>query len=172
VNNKILLSLGVVAILVIVGLGYYYVSNQSQNRDVGMKDTSSTISPADTASGGEQNSESQGDAVTTTGSYVPYTRAALQNAVNTKRVLFFYANWCPTCRPVHSALEAEDAKIPAGVTVIRVNYNDTETDQEEKDLAKKYAVTYQHTFVLLDQNGKEVKKWNGGSLDDIIAMTK
>jgi hypothetical protein len=62
--------------------------------------------------------------------------------------------------------------IPADVTLFRVNYNDTDTDQEEKDLAKQYAVTYQHTFVQIDEGGKEVTRWNGGQMPELLENIK
>jgi thioredoxin-related protein len=47
-----------------------------------------------------------------------------------------------------------------------------ETDQEEKDLAKKYGITYQHTFVQIDSKGNEITKWNGGKTDELLAKIK
>lgn len=85
-----------------------------------------------------------------------------------RRVLFFYANWCPTCQPVNRDLDAT-SDLPADVVVYRVNYNDDETDQVEKDLAAKYAVTYQHTFVIVDREGNELDKYNGGSLEELLS---
>ena len=40
------------------------------------------------------------------------------------------------------------------------------------DLAKKYGITYQHTFVQIDSQGKEVTKWNGGQTDELAANIK
>lgn len=111
----------------------------------------------------EEESTMQSDA-----RYVTYSTDALDNAANTRRVLFFYANWCPTCRPVDENLQTSQATLPEDVTVIRVNYNDTDTDQEEKDLAKQYGVTYQHTFVQIDSQGNEVTKWNGGDVTQLL----
>lgn len=104
--------------------------------------------------------------------YVEYSKASLDKAGNNRRVLYFYASWCPTCKPADADLEANKSRIPNDVTVIRVNYNDPETDQEEKELAKKYGITYQHTFVQIDSQGNEVTKWNGGKTDELIAKIK
>lgn len=103
------------------------------------------------------------------GKYTPFSPELLANSGSTRRVLFFYANWCPTCKPADKSFSDNVGKIPADVTLIRVNYNDTETDQAEKDLAKKYGVTYQHTFVQIDANGKEITKWNGGQIDELLS---
>lgn len=100
--------------------------------------------------------------------YTVYTNATDLEHLESKRVLFFYASWCPTCRPADADFKANLDKIPSDFTVVRVNYNDPETDQSEKDLAKKYAVTYQHTYVQINSNGKEIRKWNGGGLTELL----
>ena len=103
--------------------------------------------------------------------YLNYSKANLEKNTG-KRVLFFYASWCPTCRPADSDFRTNADKIPADLTLIRVNYNDPETDQEEKDLAKKYEATYQHTYVQIDEKGGVVTKWNGGQLDKLLTEVK
>ena len=104
--------------------------------------------------------------------YVEYSKSALDQAAGNRRVLFFYANWCSTCRPTDANLKENISKIPEDVTVIRVNFNDPETDQEEKDLVKKYGITYQHTFVQIDSEGKEAAKWNGGQISELLNNLK
>ncbi len=104
--------------------------------------------------------------------YVPFSPTALSQAAGSRRVLFFYANWCPTCKPADADFTANAAQLPSDVTLIRVNYNDTETDQAEKDLAKKYGVTYQHTYVQLDAQGNVVTKWNGGQMKELLERIK
>lgn len=100
--------------------------------------------------------------------YVVYSPQNLLDAKNSKRVLFFYASWCPTCIPADADFRQNATVIPEGVTVIRVNYNDPETDASEKELAEKYQITYQHTFVQIDENDKVVSKWNGGKTENLI----
>jgi hypothetical protein len=56
--------------------------------------------------------------------------------------------------------------------VIRVNYNDPDTDATEKELAKKYGITYQHTFVQIDSTDQVVTKWNGGRLKELLSNLK
>ena len=113
------------------------------------------------------------DPVTTSSSkYIAYSPASFQSSSDKKRVLFFYASWCPTCRPADAAFQENAAKIPDDVRLFRVNYNDSDTDASEKELAREYRVTYQHTFVLVDSEGKEIKKWNGGQLDELLVNSK
>lgn len=104
--------------------------------------------------------------------YKPYSSSVFEQSGNKRRVLFFYADWCPTCRPADTAFIQKANQIPQDVAVIRVNYNDTNTDAEEKALATQYQITYQHTFVQIDENSEVVTKWNGGELPELLANIK
>jgi thiol-disulfide isomerase/thioredoxin len=117
----------------------------------------------------ETSLDSSNDTQMTPTKYTPYSPVVFDAASSTRRVLFFYASWCGECRPVDAELTKRLDDIPEDVTVIRVNYNDPDTDQNEKDLAVGYGVTYQHTFVQIDSDGKEVEKWNGGGLDTLLS---
>jgi len=110
--------------------------------------------------------------MSSTSKYVTYSPSALSDNADKKRVLFFYASWCPTCKPADADFSAHADQIPDGVAVIRVNYNDPETDDDEKALAQKYGVTYQHTYVQIDSQGNPVTKWNGGQLKELLASIK
>src|SRR3989338_9826020 len=90
---------------------------------------------------GKKAIEEPGDSTTmSAGKYVEYAPQIFESSANIRRVLFFYANWCPVCKPADASFTQNENKIPPDVTLIRVNYKDTDTDQSEKDLAKKYAV--------------------------------
>jgi thiol-disulfide isomerase/thioredoxin len=98
--------------------------------------------------------------------YVMYTPEAFAAAANMKRILFFFAPWCPTCVPLDKKISANPGQIPSDVILFRVNYDD------EKDLKAQYGITYQHTFVFVDAQGNEITKWNGGGLEEIVANTR
>lgn len=74
-------------------------------------------------------------------------------------VLYFYANWCPICREEFPKMQSAFNEL-AGDRVIafRVNYNDSDTDDAERDLARQFGVAYQHTKVFL-KNGMRVGKY-------------
>lgn len=91
---------------------------------------------------------------------------------DTKRVLYFFANWCPTCKVADESFNENKAKIPENIEIIKINYNDSETDEEDKKLARKYGITYQHTFVQIDENGNEITKWNGGGFEELLLNVK
>lgn len=76
-------------------------------------------------------------------------------------VLFFNANWCPTCRAAVKTLDAEGA--PAGLTVVSVDYD------ASSDLRSRYGVTVQHTFVQVDADGTELARFTGSTSGAAIA---
>jgi len=104
--------------------------------------------------------------------YVEYSKDVLEQSSSMRRVLFFYASWCSTCRPADADFEKNIDLIPADLVIIRVNYDDPETDAEEKALASQYGITYQHTFVQIDAQGNVVTKWNGGQFNELLASLK
>jgi thiol-disulfide isomerase/thioredoxin len=108
------------------------------------------------------------DAMMSTGTYKEYSAEtlAVEQAMGHKVVLFFHAKWCPTCKAADANFNANLGKIPAGVTLLKTDYD------TEKALKTKYGVTYQHTFVQVDKNGSKVTVWNGGDIDTLIANLK
>ncbi len=98
--------------------------------------------------------------------YIVYSQEAFDAARNKKRVLYFHAPWCPTCVPTDKEFKTNFDKIPQDVVLFKTDY-DTSVE-----LKKKYAITYQHTFVLVDENGNELAKWNGGAIAELIENTK
>ncbi len=117
-------------------------------------------------------STTPGTAELSGGKYVTYSEGILDSTKENRRILFFYASWCPTCRPADKSFIDNEAKIPEDVVVIRVNYNDPDTVQNEKDLAKKYGIGYQHTFVEIDAEGNKVNLWNGGGFEELLENLK
>lgn len=96
-----------------------------------------------------------------------FVKADYDAAIKTDKlvVLYFYANWCPICK-----VEVANALYPAfneltidKVIGFRIGYNDNETDEDEKALAREFGVAYQHTKVFL-KDGKRILKspesWN------------
>lgn len=94
--------------------------------------------------------------------YLSYSESSFNGAASPKRVLFFHAPWCPTCKATNQDIMDNLSKIPAGVVIYKVDYD------SEEALKTKYGITHQHTFVYVDKDGKEIKKWNGGGLAEIL----
>lgn len=96
------------------------------------------------------------------GEYVTYTPENFAAAEGKRRVLFFHAPWCPTCKVLNQELLDDVEQLPADVVIFKTDYD------TESDLKKQYGITYQHTLVQVDENGNTIKKWNGGGVQEIL----
>ncbi|MFT5180001.1 MAG: thiol:disulfide interchange protein [Candidatus Paceibacteria bacterium] len=136
----------VIIILVIAGIGGAVLfSGESENKEA----------PQEVV---ENNGEH--------GTYEDYTPEKVSSAEG-RVLLFFYANWCPTCRIHEKDILKNIGILPKDLTILKLNY-DTETE-----LKQKYSVRFQHSFVQVDNEGNEVAKWIGGStVDDVITRLK
>lgn len=83
---------------------------------------------------------------------------------NSNKVLFFHATWCPICQSIDKDATSNPSKIPAKAALIKADY-DTETS-----LKQKYGVTQQYTFVQIDNDGNQLKKWSSTTLADAISQ--
>jgi len=88
-----------------------------------------------------------------------------QFAAKGTTVVFFYASWCPNCRATVTELNARWDTVNPDITLVIADYD------KEKALKAKYGVTYQDTFVLLDDKGGAVKSWNSGGVDGLNRNT-
>jgi len=91
------------------------------------------------------------------GTYIDYAdfdvdRAAYADA---DVVLFFHAAWCSTCKQADGNLTADPAGIPAGLTIVKVDFDSS------TDLRREYGVTQQHTFVSIGPDGSKKKVFTG-----------
>lgn len=101
------------------------------------------------------------------GQYVAYDRSKLAFAKEGKVVLFFRASWCPTCRALDADIKANLSQIPKNVLILDVDYD------QSAELKKQYGVTYQHTLVQVDADGKMLAKWSGSAgLAELLAPVK
>ena len=187
-NNKIII--GGIVLLVLVGGGLFIANQNSQKTEqakmaqekAAMMQKDGATMQQDETPKKEAMEKKEGEAMMgkdepkmmklDSSRYVEYSKTVLDQSAEKRRVLYFYATWCPSCKAANENFTANPNKIPADVVVIRTNYNDPNTDQEEKDLAKKYGITYQHTFVQIDGQGKQITKWNGGDTDELLSKIK
>ena len=144
---------GCLAALAVAGGALWYISDSGLMPSVFNQTTQSVNQTSQTS----QQTASR---------YLVYSPEAFKAARDTKRVLYFHAPWCPTCVPTDREFTAKSDQIPQDVVLFKTDY-DTSTD-----LKKQYAITYQHTFVLVDADGREITKWNGGAIAELIERTK
>lgn len=148
----------VAAIIIVLIGGVYTFSQKNQNSGI------NPIPTPDTAS--IDNETTTGTPEQTNERYMTYSRESFDAAAGKKRVLFFHAPWCPTCRPADAAFRKDPTLIPEDVVLFQTDYDTS------ADLKKQYGVTYQHTFVQVDAGGNAVTKWNGGQITELTANVK
>jgi len=141
-NKNTGIIIGVMALVVIVG--GVYASMAGKDDAMMKKDETSMM-----------DKEMEKNDVMMKGSYEAYSSEKIARAEMGDVVLFFHASWCPSCRGLNSDIETNRGSIPAGVSILKVDYD------KETELKKKYGVTYQHTLVQVDKDGNLIKKWSG-----------
>ncbi|PIY80624.1 MAG: hypothetical protein COY80_02025 [Candidatus Pacebacteria bacterium CG_4_10_14_0_8_um_filter_42_14] len=171
------LMISVTAILIFGGVIAYTIRSNSDNQidtalqNEAMMEKTETEAPEEAAMMKEEVVTDEA-MMESTSRYTVFSPEALASVTTPRTVLYFYANWCPTCKVANEDFTDNDSEIPTDLSVIRVNYADTDTDEAEKALAKKYGITYQHTFVQIDDKGNEITKWNGGGIEELVANIK
>lgn len=84
------------------------------------------------------------------GKYETYTEGVFAQTEG-RRILFFYAPWCPQCRALDASIQ--EGTVPRGIAIFKTDYD------SHQELRQKYGVTIQTTLVEVDENGNEVKKY-------------
>lgn len=147
----------VTPILILIALligGYILVTGNSDSSEVSNIPTT-----------GRSNESSQTQALPEYENYIEYSEEALANAQaqeNGRTLLFFRADWCPTCKAAEKDILKNSSQLPEDLIILRTDY-DTEIALKEK-----YDIVYQHTFVQVDSNGNEITKWSGGGVKTIL----
>lgn len=91
------------------------------------------------------------------GSYQTYSEEVLAASTATHNVLIFSATWCPSCRALDKDINENISDLPGDVALFTIDYDTNVV------LRQQYGVTSQHTLVLVETDGTEIKKWVGGN---------
>ena len=99
--------------------------------------------------------------------YKEYTPEVLAAATSGGKatLLYFYADWCGTCRgqePENAAFfnRALNENLPVIGLRVNVDYN--------QPLMRQYRINYQHSYVLLDKTGNPVDRFYGDHSEEEI----
>ena len=148
-----------VLILGLVGAVIYLATSSNSNEQAPKSIGSASESPS------AQESVAAGSSSDgTSGNYISYEtyQGSGENYSDNDVVLFFNASWCSTCKVARENFEATLDQIPSNLTIVLVDFD------ENVELKKQYGVTVQHTFVQIDNQGEELKKWSGSvSVDEV-----
>ena len=166
-KNTLIIS---AVVLTIIG-GAFYIKNAQPQKDTMMKKEDTVMEKTETdateAMEKKDTAQEKPDTMMKKESrYVDYTAAAFEKAKDKKRIYFFHATWCPTCKAANAEFMSNPDGIPEDTVLFKTDYDSSGA------LKKQYGITYQHTYVLVDSDGKEVRKWNGGAIAELIANTK
>lgn len=181
--NK-LIGLGVMLLVAVVLGGWWLSSSKSSVEDKAMTENTPAMEdkvkmekeamPKDVAPKSDDammaktdDTMMKKDGAMMGGQYAAYEASKLAFAKEGKVVLFFRASWCPTCRALDADIKANLSQIPKNVLILDVDYD------KSAELKKQYGVTYQHTLVQVDAEGKMLAKWSGSEgLKDLLSKVK
>jgi thiol-disulfide isomerase/thioredoxin len=159
---KKLIPLVIIILALVVGAIIYTNQDKPTNEDLAssnsaMSDKNMMVSEEK----GQQMDKMGSETQSKPGEYSDYSETKVKDAQASgqKVVLFFHANWCPFCRAADEAFKANLGKLPTGVTLLKVDYD------SNTSLKQKYGVTYQHTFVQIDNSGNKITSWVSGDVD-------
>jgi len=158
--NRAIIGTLIAIILGILGVvGYFVFSSDSEEPT--STQTVVTEQPETTEQIIESNSEVSPSVPETYVTLANYNSATSVYEQQTK-VYFFHASWCPICRSIDEDIQQNPSRIPTNVTLIKTDFDD------ETELRQKYGVTYQYTFVQVDNDGNLIKKWSATNLDKVL----
>ena len=152
-RTLVLLFIGAVAA---VGFSQSMMKTAGSSGGTGSMTSPNTLDAAPTAGSELRTAKSEAKKI-------PFTNLADAQALAEKVpvVLFFAADWCPTCQSAMKDINANGSRLGA-ITIVVVDYD------KEKDLKRQFGVTVQHTFVQIDAKGRKLGAWNGGGVDLIL----
>lgn len=148
-------TIAIILTVVVIGIGAYFFTRPQPTNNVPSDDVLQEPMADGIEDDGTAVMEDGAEPIGTAGSYEPYAPELLARATDGDVVLFFRATWCPTCRTLDDDIRAHLGDIPAGLTILDVDYDDSDA------LKTQYGVTYQHTLVQVDVDGNLLKKWGG-----------
>src|SRR3989344_2316474 len=141
-NKTIVIS---ATILLVGGIGLFLlISNEKSSEP----QNQNNISQASRKIEGYQGNLLAGDV----SPFLEFNKADYEKAKQENKIILldFYVNWCPICRAEEPAVYVGFGELnDPNVVGFRVNFNDSDTDSDEKALASEFNIPYQHTKVVL-----------------------
>ncbi|MBI2173218.1 MAG: redoxin domain-containing protein [Candidatus Aenigmarchaeota archaeon] len=104
--------------------------------------------------------------------YYRYDRAAYEQALSGGKIVFldFYASWCPICNAEKPDIVQAFNEIDYdNVVGFQVHYNDDQTNDDDRSLAREFGITYQHTKIIIKDGTVALKSLEVFSADRVKA---
>lgn len=142
--------------MLVGAVGFFVFKSQKPSTNLQTDNQTQTQSPTTKTLPGYNGQVIAG----TTAPYLVFNQSDFEKAKSEGKIILlnFYANWCPICRAEAPVITSGfDAMQASNIVGFRVNFNDSETDDNEKSLAKEFNVPFQHTKIFL-KNGQEVSR--------------
>ena len=163
--------IGIIALVIIIGgISYFAIIQQPSDKEAVMEKEDIVMEKRDSIIEKEDDKIMEGESMMKySGSVIAGNKSPLldfnksdyDSTLKTDKliVLYFYANWCPICKAevANSLYPAFNELTNNKVVGFRVNYNDNQTDNDEKNLAREFGIAYQHTKVFV-KNGERILK--------------
>ncbi len=183
-------TVAIASIIILIVLGIFYISkrpteslNKNNEEKQSEEPSSNNNSGVENADGEMTIKDKETETMTKfdgkilagkTSPLLDFTKSDYDTAFASDKliVLYFFANWCPSCKAEFPLMENAFNNLNTDKVIgFRVNYNDNETDGNEKELARKFGVAYQHTKVFI-RNGERILKspesWSSPRYDSEI----
>ena len=96
-----------------------------------------------------------------TSPYYRFDKAHFENSLQQGKIIFldFHADWCPICQSEKPGILAAFNELNNENAVgYQVHYNDKYTTEDDREMAKKYGITYQHTKIIIGKDGNVASK--------------
>lgn len=94
-------------------------------------------------------------------SYVEYSATA---GAGKKHLLFFYADWCPTCVKWEAKVTEALATLPEDTLILKASYDD------DAELKAQYEIVKQSTAVFINADGSVAKTESDPSVESLTAF--
>lgn len=144
--------------VLIVGFGIYFVTSTPPSvEETNVQQESGQVNNNEQEETQNEDIQQSPENDLASGSYEEYSSNKLLENSDKDIILFFKADWCPSCRALDSNTKSNLDEIPDNVVILDVDYD------QYTELKQKYGVTTQHTLVQVDAQGNLINKWSGGN---------
>lgn len=175
--KPILFVVAAVAVIVVAGVIFYATTPSAVAPEPSLTVLPAQVSPLARKVPSSPQQPSQPSVYTGTvlaGNSAPlldFTREDFEQAKGSDElvVLYFYANWCPICAKEFPLMQAAFNQLSTDKVIgFRVNFNDSDTEEYEEQLASEYGVAYQHTKVFLRGGQRMLKSPESWTMERYI----